>query len=1150
MRKVISALLLLFLLADLPAALAAVPEVSSLEARVQSLETQKGPEHAETLAVMDELAQAYRAAGRYEDAIRVLQAVLVRSRSILGEKHPDSLTSMENLAGAYSAAGRLREAEALEEEVLLLRREVLGETHPATLVSMNNLSIYYSATGRRAEALAFRQQVLEIRRKTLGDEDPATLLSMNNLASAYYEAGRLAEALKLGEQTLQLRQKILGPEQPATLISMANLAVFYSKAGHIREALSMEEAVLAIRQRTLRPGHPDILNSMNNLAVSYSEAGQIQEALRLREQVLKLEREELGETHPVTLRGMHNLAVSYNEVGRTQDAIRLKEEVLNLQKNLLGQTHPDTLSSMNNLANSYSQAGRIHEALALKEQCLKLRWDVLGQTHPDTLESMNNLAVAYQEEGRIREAFDLDVEALALMRKSLGESHPTSLSCMSNLAIVCEQLGLGQEALAFKEQVLQLRRATLGETHPDTLSSMNNLAASYYQAGRLQEALALNERGLVIRQSLLGKMHPDTLSSMSNLAVLYAAAGRNREALALEQQVLVQRRSVLAPLHPETLKSERNLALSYWQADRKNEAVSLLGQAVDGVEQRRREGAAEPGTFRQNYFSQYASWYKRLAVWQAKQKQPAKAFDTVEQAKARSLLEAAAARLADQSGILSPAETDRLQECQSRLAAYEDRMAKARSEGRQEVYLNLAAEHSGVWGEYQTLRASLMEKYSKYKQLNRPELVKATDGARLLAPDTIFISYFTDGEELWTLLLAANRPVSAVHLGTVPGLAAGLEQYWELLRYKSTDEAAASGRYIWRRANGSYLITADRESGPADGRLVNTPAKLVRSQAELGEYWGRILLAPLTRELEGYAHWLISPDENLTFLPFETLLLNGQAVILTHDISYVQSLSMLSLLQARDKNHPAGQRDLLAVGAPLYNGAPGNGGRRSAPLLMNGEHDLAADNLPGVQNLLAQLKDIWPPIPYSQREIDSVAGLFAPERVQVLSGAQASEAQLQALNRDGELSRYRYILLSAHGLLSSDMPALSAIVLSQRDNPPGTDGYITVAEWPGYDLGSRLIFLSACETGLGKLIRGEGVLGLPFALYIAGNQDTVQTLWPVWDESTAKFATRFFAKIKAGENPVRAINAVKREFIHEGGYALPVYWAPFVLYGL
>ena len=147
------------------------------------------------------------------------------------------------------------------------------------------------------------------------------------------------------------------------------------------------------------------------------------------------------------------------------------------------------------------------------------------------------------------------------------------------------------------------------------------------------------------------------------------------------------------------------------------------------------------------------------------------------------------------------------------------------------------------------------------------------------------------------------------------------------------------------------------------------------------------------------------------------------------------------------------------------------------------------------------------------------------------------------------MSRYRYLLFAAHGYLSTEAPALSAVVLGVDPSDPASDGYITVAEWVGYRLASELIVLSACETGAGREIQGEGIMGLPFALFVAGNRNALLTLWPVNDASTAELMRLFFVRVRAGATHADALAQAKRALVRDPRYAAPAHWAGFVLYG-
>ena len=186
----------------------------------------------------------------------------------------------------------------------------------------------------------------------------------------------------------------------------------------------------------------------------------------------------------------------------------------------------------------------------------------------------------------------------------------------------------------------------------------------------------------------------------------------------------------------------------------------------------------------------------------------------------------------------------------------------------------------------------------------------------------------------------------------------------------------------------------------------------------------------------------------------------------------------------------------------------------------------------------------WCELEGTAKELDAVTPLF--DNSAVLSREQASEKNLNELNASGELAQYEYLLFATHGIFVPERPEWSSIVLSQKYNDEDNDGYVTVGEWMSYDLRSDLIYLSACESGRGSYRAGEGIVGIPYALTVAGNKDTVMSLWKVDDVATAEFTSAVFEKLSRGKSEVAAINETKREFIGRD----PSVWAAFVLYGI
>jgi tetratricopeptide (TPR) repeat protein len=246
-----------------------------------------------------------------------LTADLVR---ILGPGHPDTLTAQNNLAAAYRDAGRLTEAIALFERTLPARERALGAGHPDTLTSQHNLAAAYRDAGRLTEAIALFEWTLAARERMLGPGHPSTVNSLGNLATAYRDAGRWADAVPLLERTLSARENLLGPDHPSTQRSRNRLAGAYRKTGQVAKAIPLAEQILTSREQLLGADDPSTLAARNNLAEAYREAGQFAEAVPLFEQTLVACERMLGADDTRTVATRNLLTLAYQDAARAAKA--------------------------------------------------------------------------------------------------------------------------------------------------------------------------------------------------------------------------------------------------------------------------------------------------------------------------------------------------------------------------------------------------------------------------------------------------------------------------------------------------------------------------------------------------------------------------------------------------------------------------------------------------------------------------------------------------------------------------------------------------------------------------------------------------------------------------------------------------------------
>ena len=381
-----------------------------------------------------------------------LQKVVETLQDRLGSDHPDVLIAHDNLAGAFGAAGRFDDAVRLYKQVIASRSRIQGDTHPDTLKSRNNLACIYRDAGKIAEAMAEHKLILAACIIALDIDDPQTLASRNNLAEVYWLAGNLPKAKSMFKQVEADSTRTLGTDDSQTLIARNNLAGVYGDSGEYTRAIELFEQVIADRSRIHGDTHPETLKSRNNLACMYQKAGKATKALAEQKLILKACTQALGKDHPQTIAARNNLANAYRLAGNLPKAKSIFEQIEADSTRVLGTDHPYTLQSRNNLAGVYRLAGDYTEAINLFEQVIADRSRLLGQNHPDTLTTRNNLAGAHRASGRVARAVNLYSQILNDCLRELHPHHPLTGVVRENLEAARRELEQQEEDSANEER--------------------------------------------------------------------------------------------------------------------------------------------------------------------------------------------------------------------------------------------------------------------------------------------------------------------------------------------------------------------------------------------------------------------------------------------------------------------------------------------------------------------------------------------------------------------------------------------------------------------------------------------------------------------------------------------------------------------------
>jgi CHAT domain-containing protein len=265
---------------------------------------------------------------------------------------------------------------------------------------------------------------------------------------------------------------------------------------------------------------------------------------------------------------------------------------------------------------------------------------------------------------------------------------------------------------------------------------------------------------------------------------------------------------------------------------------------------------------------------------------------------------------------------------------------------------------------------------------------------------------------------------------------------------------------------------------------------------------------------------IVIPHGILYDLPFEALRDgSGRRLVQRFAVQYAPSASSFAVLADRGVARRASST-VLAIGNPVTSSRD-TSARREAEI--------------GQVSLLK-------PLPFSELELHAIAQLFG-RPVRILEAAEATEAAL----RDADLSSVSILHFATHGLIDEDQPERSALVLTAR--PPRDDGILQVREIYRLKLRSALVTLSACDTALGKHVRGEGIVGLSRAFFYAGADAVVASLWSVSDRSTARFMTEFYTALARGAPAHVALRQAKLRLLSDQAWHEPFYWAAFIVTG-
>ena len=904
--------------------------------------------------------------------------------------------------------------------------------------------------------------------------------------------GKYKESLALAERVLEIRERILGPDDVEVGITLIRIGNQYDSLGDNAKAEAFARRALAIYEARLGPDHLRVGEATNNLAVLARVRGEVGEAEKMFLRVVAIKERAFGPDHPSIATTLNNLGILYRRRGDFIRAESAYARALAIRERALGPDHSDVASVLQTYAALRFYMGDYEGAVVLDERSVAIREKNMGPDHPLVAQSLNGLASTYLELGKLDQAEQLALRAIAIYQKRLGANSinvARAQEVLSRIYLARDDIANAKSALA---RALEVTKKSSGKDLDDMASLLLQMGAILTLQHDYQNAESHLKQSLELREKISGR---DGYYAGRALAEMYMLKGDIDETLKHQQcAARVYEKSI--DINLAVGSDHQKLSYMKLISDDLNQTLALSAGPAQNNATARMLGASALIQRKGRVLDATAA--SLAALRQRLNPQDQRLFDDLGDVN-RDLAE----------NTLNPPSA-------LSLAAYTKLIAdlKSKKEGMEK---EIAGRSRGFYGQTQPVTleriqalipadAALLE-FAIYRPLVK---TAATMSSKL-------------GEPRYVAYVIRNSGLAgSADLGPATEIDGALRQFRAALRDPKRTDAGKLGR------------DADQK-----------------------------IMAPIRQFLTESSHLLVSPDGDLNLIPFEALVdEKGKNLVENYSISYLTTgRDLVRMLVER-----ASKSQSAVVANPVF-------GEQSSDELVAAVSPVRipkASRRRSITNTRNLSDTYFAPLSGTSAEANSIKTLF-PD-VKLLTGASATETAVKALTAP------KILHIATHGFflenpnlgdnknggksgpsianLTLENPLLRSGLAFAGANRHGSgkgekdDGILTALEASGLNLwGTKLVVLSACDTGLGEVRNGEGVYGLRRSFVLAGAETVVMSMWPVSDYVTRELMTNYYKNLKKGMGRGEALRQVQLEMIKRPNRRHPFYWASFIQSG-
>lgn len=973
-------------------------------------------------------------------------------------------------------------------------------------------------------------EISELREATQQDID-----YFNNFTSAhkifveaynlYKEQSKdsIEKAIESYLKALSIYEKIGNIEGKANV--NVHLGTTYSMIGKSNEALECyNNSLPELKKIGDSGGEANTLQLMGEL---YNFIGKNDKALEFFNRALEIVSEEGNLAVEAAI--AFNIGKVYRDKGDSQKALEALDRALKLDTsigNLSGKAY-----TLNFIGTIYIELGDNQKTLTLLYEALNLQIelkDIVGQAT-----AYNSIAGLYIYLAEYEDALEFLNKALELRRK-LGDLIGIN-ETLTNLGGIYRQIGKKDEALKSLNEALNIQ-IQLEESVAQAVT-LNTIGVINLDQKQSDKALTYFNKSLELNRKTGNRSQE--ASNLVNLGIAYQAKGQLEKALELLNQSLEIYKSIKNPIGQSTALF--TIAFVKRNLNKFDQALENIKESVEITESLRNR--VDVQDLRTTYFSSVQERYKFYIdlLMQLHKQQPLAGYDVQalivnENSRARSLLD-----LVNQSkiDIRKGVDIELLTQEQNLQNKINEKTAILLKNQLDEIKLleeerfNLEKEIKEIKRQLEQIEVKIKNDSPIYSALNKPKPISLEEIQKeVLDQDTVLLEYCLGETNSYLWVVSSTEFTS-----------------YQLPKQSLIDE-----------------IAKDFYNSLSTGvtfRLKGEERKAKQEYESLATKLSELLLLPATDKLNK-KRILVVADGILHFIPFSTLpkpkvKRNSPKqylpLIANHIVVNEPSISVLSLLKRQNVNNTLVTKTVGLFGDPIF----GYDDVRAKEILPQKIIKQETDNInfikaqnkkmpkPLVDQEVARFGTKLLRLEFTGKEVKDISSLLHTNESEFWLGFDAS---LENVNNQ-DLRKYKFIHFATHGIVDSEKPQFSALALSLLDkNGKEINGFLTLNEIFKLKLNAEMVTLSACQTALGKKIKGEGLVGLTQGFMHAGTKRLAVSLWNTNDQATAELMVRFYKGIfNLKLTPSEALRAAQLSIMREPKWQIPYYWAAFQLQG-